>query len=213
MPQNLLLLFELIGTVAFAASGAMVSLSKKMDVFGFAVLGLVTAVGGGIIRDLVLGITPPATFRNPVYATVAILVSVVIFIPAVRNFLFKKKEVYEKTMLFMDSLGLGIFTVVGIETAYLSGYENSIFLLVFVGVITGVGGGMIRDVFARMTPAILVRHFYASASIIGAFITIALWKFFGQSAAMVGGAASVVILRLLAAHHRWSLPKAKEDFE
>ena len=84
-------MFELIGTIAFAASGAMVGLSKKMDIFGVAVLGLVTAVGGGVIRDIVLGLTPPATFQNPVYALVAIFVSLILFVPAVRRFLFKNR--------------------------------------------------------------------------------------------------------------------------
>ncbi len=207
MPEKLLLIFELIGTVAFAVSGAMVALSKKMDIFGVAVLGLVTAVGGGVIRDLVLGITPPATFQNPIYASVAILVSVIVFIPSVRRFLYENPEAYEKTMLFMDSVGLGVFTVMGIETAYLSNNSHSIFLLIFVGVITGVGGGMIRDVLAQTTPAILVKHFYASASIIGAVICILLWNIFGQSAAIFGGAFSVVVLRFLAAKYHWSLPK------
>ena len=101
LSENLLLVFELIGTVAFAASGAMVGLSKKMDIFGIAVLGIVTSVGGGIIRDLVLGNTPPATFQNPVYALVAIFVSLIIFIPAVRRFLFKKQSIYEKTLRLM----------------------------------------------------------------------------------------------------------------
>lgn len=208
MSENLLLLFEIMGTVAFAVSGAMVALSKKMDVFGVAVLGLVTAVGGGVIRDLILGITPPKTFQNPVYAAVAIATSLIIFIPAVRRFL-SGKEVYDKIMLLMDSAGLGIFTVVGIETAYLSNQSHSIFLLIFVGVITGVGGGIIRDILAQTTPAILVRHFYATASIIGAVICILLWNSFGQSAAVIGGASSVLMLRLLAAKYHWSLPKAE----
>ena len=208
MSENLLLLFEIMGTVAFAVSGAMVALSKKMDVFGVAVLGLVTAVGGGVIRDLILGITPPKTFQNPVYAAVAIATSLIIFIPAVRRFL-SGKEVYDKIMLLMDSAGLGIFTVVGIETAYLANQSHSIFLLIFVGVITGVGGGIIRDILAQTTPAILVRHFYATASIIGAIICILLWNSLGQSAAVIGGASSVLILRLLAAKYHWSLPKAE----
>jgi len=213
MPENLLLLFELLGTVAFALSGAMVALSKKMDIFGVAVLGLVTAVGGGVIRDLVLGITPPATFKNPVYATVAIIVSVVAFVPAIRRFLFAKPGLYDKFLLLMDSIGLGIFTVVGIETAYIAGHSSSWFLLIFVGVITGCGGGILRDILAQNTPAVLVKHFYASASIIGAVVCILLWKLFGQSAAIIGGAFSVLVLRLLAAKYQWSLPKPENDFE
>ena len=87
---ELIKILEFIGTVAFAASGAMVGLSKKMDIFGIAALGTVTAVGGGVIRDLVLGNTPPATFQNPVYALTAIAVSIILFVPAVRRFLFKR---------------------------------------------------------------------------------------------------------------------------
>ena len=212
MSENLLLIFELIGTVAFAASGAMVGLSKKMDIFGITVLGIVTAVGGGIIRDLILGNTPPATFQNPIYALVAIFVSIVLFIPAVRRFLFKKHSIYDKTMLIMDSLGLGIFTAVGIEIAYLAEHR-SVFLLVFVGMITGIGGGVLRDVLSGNTPYIFVKHFYASASLIGAVASIFLWEYIGQSAAVFGCAFVVTALRLLAAKFRWSLPKPKEDFE
>jgi uncharacterized membrane protein YeiH len=190
----------------------MVGLSKKMDIFGIAVLGIVTSVGGGIIRDLVLGNTPPATFQNPVYALVAIFVSLIIFIPAVRRFLFKKQSIYEKTMRLMDSIGLGIFTAVGIEIAYLAGHR-SVFLLVFVGMITGIGGGVLRDVLSGNTPYIFVKHFYATASLIGALVSIVLWEQIGQSAAFLGCAFVVTALRLLAAKFRWSLPKAKEDFE
>ncbi len=212
MSENLLLFLEIIGTIAFAVSGAMVGLSKKMDIFGVAVLGTVTAIGGGVIRDIVLGLTPPATFQNPVYALVAISVSIIIFIPAVRRFLFKKHGIYEKTMLFMDSLGLGIFTAVGIEIACLAGHKG-VFLLVFVGMITGIGGGVLRDVLSGNTPYIFIKHFYASASLIGAAVFILLWNFSGQSAAVIGCAFIVTTLRLLAAKFRWSLPKAKENFE
>lgn len=209
MSETLFLIFELIGTVAFAVSGAMVGLSKKMDILGVSILGVVTAVGGGIIRDLVLGNTPPMTFRNPVYALVAIGVSVIIFFPGVRRFLFKNQKAYESSLLLMDSVGLGIFTVVGIETALVFDPSSSIFLLIFVGVITGTGGGILRDVLSGQTPFIFSKHFYASASIIGAIICIILWKFFGAVPAIYFGAAAVIILRLLAAKYHWKLPKSE----
>ncbi|MBQ1976771.1 MAG: TRIC cation channel family protein, partial [Clostridia bacterium] len=113
-----LLILEIIGTVAFAVSGAMTGLSKKMDIFGVVILGLTTAVGGGMIRDLVLGLTPPAMFTNPIYAAVAAVVSVIVFLPAVRRWLTAYGRVREILMLVMDSLGLGVFTVVGIQRAY-----------------------------------------------------------------------------------------------
>lgn len=209
MSQTLLFVFELMGTIAFAASGAITALSKKMDIFGVATLGVVTAVGGGVIRDIILCNNPPVTFRNPVYAIVAIVVSVILFIPAVRRFLFKNHKIYERVMLIMDSAGLGIFTVVGIETSILAGHSSA-FLLIFVGMITGVGGGVIRDILAGNKPYVFVKHFYACASLIGAIVCIALWRLTFPALAISSGALVVFILRLLAARFHWSLPKAED---
>ena len=146
MSETLFFVLELIGTIAFAASGAMVGLKKGMDIFGVAILGLCTAVGGGVIRDLVLGITPPVTFQDPVYALIAIATSIAVFLPAVRSRLERGSRLYDVVMLLMDSIGLGVFTVVGVQSAYSVSSSYSIFLLAFVGVITGVGGGVLRDV-------------------------------------------------------------------
>ena len=203
-----LLILEIIGTVAFAVSGAMTGLSKKMDIFGVVILGLTTAVGGGMIRDLVLGLTPPAMFTNPIYAAVAAVVSVIVFLPAVRRWLTAYGRVREILMLVMDSLGLGVFTVVGIQRAYTATEHRGLFRLVFVGVVTGVGGGLLRDVMAGQTPYIFVKHVYASASIIGAILCAALWAPLGATMAMILGASVILAIRLLAAHYHWSLPKA-----
>lgn len=209
MSVSLVLLIEIIGTVAFAVSGAMMGLKKGMDVFGVAILGLTTAAGGGVIRDVILGNTPPVMFRNPIYAVIALCTAVVVFLPPVQRLLDRVHGLYDKLMLIMDSLGLGIFTVVGIQTAYTAMEQPGVFLLLFVGVITGVGGGLMRDVFAGDMPYIFVKHFYACASLVGAIVCVLLWSVLGQMAAMLIGAATVVVLRLLAVKFRWSLPKAK----
>lgn len=211
MSATVLLVFEIIGTIAFAMSGAMTGMQKKMDIFGVVTLGLATAVGGGVIRDVILGLTPPATFRNPVYALVAIAVSIIMFFPSVRKVLFKKQQVYDTVMLMMDSVGLGIFTVVGIQTAYSASASYNAFLLLFVGMVTGIGGGVMRDVWSGNTPYIFVKHFYACASLIGAAVCVALWNLVGETVAMIAGAAVIIVLRLLAARFRWSLPKAQID--
>ncbi len=211
MSNMMILIFELIGTVAFAASGAITAISKRMDILGVATLGIVTAVGGGFIRDIILGITPPATFSNPIYAIVAFLVSVIIFIPSVHRFLFKNHKFYDYVMLIMDSLGLGVFTVAGIQTAMHHSDSPNFFLLIFVGMVTGIGGGVMRDVLSKSTPYIFVKHFYACASFFGAITCIILWKFFGEQIAVISGTTVVIILRMLAAHFRWSLPKAEPD--
>ncbi len=210
MSGTLLLIFEIIGTISFAVSGAMTAIAKKMDLFGVIILGTVTAVGGGAIRDLVLGINPPATFKNPVYAVVAAATAIIVFIPAVLKFLYKKKAIYDYVLLVMDSLGLAVFTVIGIETAVSNTGGFNWFLLLFVGVITGIGGGVLRDILAGNIPYIFVKHFYASASLIGAAVCIALWNFIGQEWAMILGSSVIFILRILAAHFRWTLPHPKE---
>ena len=208
--QTLILILELIGTVAFAISGAMTALKKNMDIFGVAILGLTTAVGGGAIRDILLGTTPPVMFREPVYALLAIFVSVVVFIPSVRRLLTRNHTLYERMMLVMDSIGLGVFTVVGINTAYGVSDNFNLFLLIFVGTVTGVGGGVLRDVLAGNTPYIFVKHIYACASIVGAILCAALRAPLGEAASVIIGASAVIIIRLLAAHYKWSLPHSIE---
>lgn len=201
---------NLMGTVAFAASGAMTGLKKNMDIFGVCILGLTTAVGGGVIRDLILGITPPATFRNPVYAMLALAVSIIIFSRRVRRQLLHNPDWYNLVMLVMDSVGLGAFTTVSIQIAYENTPRPTMFLLVFVGVVTGVGGGVLRDLLAGDTPKIFVKHVYASASLAGALLCAGLWPYAGSFIAMLSGITLIVLIRFLSAHFRWNLPTAHE---
>lgn len=202
------LILELIGTVAFSVSGAMTAMKKNMDIFGVMILGLTTAVGGGVIRDLVLGITPPATFQNPVYAITALITAVIVFLPVVQQLFHRFQRAYDILMLLMDSLGLGIFSVIGVQAAYNLSGDFNLFLMAFVGVVTGVGGGVIRDMMAGNTPYIFVKHIYACASLAGALLCSVLWKSASAPVAMAAGMIVVLAIRLLSAHFRWSLPKA-----
>lgn len=207
-------IMEIIGTIAFASSGAMVGIQKEMDIFGVAVLGMTTAVGGGMIRDLILGVAPPVMFQDPVYAIVAIVVSCLVFFAIAANRHLPESHLYvlyEKLMLFCDSLGLGIFTVVGVNAALNMGYETTGFLQVFVGVLTGVGGGCVRDMMAGNMPYIFVKHVYASASIIGAISCVFLTRAFGELTGMLAGAALVLLIRCLAAHYKWNLPRIRKS--
>lgn len=207
--ERFLLILELMGTLAFAASGAMTGLKKNMDIFGVCILGLTTAVGGGVIRDVILGITPPVTFQNPIYATVALGTSLVFFLPQVRRLLTWDQTLFDRSLFFMDSAGLGIFTVMGIQIAYTAAARPTWFLLVFVGVITGVGGGVLRDVLAGDTPYIFVKHVYASASLAGALVCALVWPGAGSLPAMLAGMGTVLVIRCLSAYFRWNLPRAK----
>lgn len=208
MPETVILILELVGTVAFAISGANVAAEKKMDLLGVVILGLTTAVGGGVIRDLLLGVTPPKAFVDPVYGLVAIGVSLLVFLPFVRKWFQEHNKKFGPVLMFIDAVGLAIFTVVGISVAYEALPESTIVLKLFVGVVTGVGGGVLRDIMAGLLPAIFVRHFYACAAIIGATLTILLWPLLGNIGAMAAGAVVIVILRVLAARFKWELPKA-----
>ncbi len=207
--QTFVFILEIIGTVAFAASGAMTALKKNMDIFGVAILGLVTAVGGGALRDVILGNTPPMMFEKPIYAVVAVAISIIVFFPSIRRMFAKNQYLYDHVIRIMDALGLAIFTVMGISAGKATG-TNNIFLLVFVGVITGVGGGLIRDMMAGDTPYIFTKHVYACASIAGAIVCALLWQVAGAMWSMFAGAALVFSIRMLAAHYKWSLPKATE---
>lgn len=208
--ELLVFVLEIIGTVAFAISGALTGLRKNMDIFGVCTLGLTASVGGGVIRDIILGITPPATFTDPIYALVAVITSIIVFFPFVRRMLFKSKRAFDVLLLITDSLGLGIFTVYGINTAVNAGFGNNMFLVIFVAALTGVGGGVLRDIFAGDRPYIFVKHIYACASLAGAVLCYFMWGYFGRTWSMLAGFLLVFLIRMLAAHFKWSLPKASE---
>ncbi|MCI6359499.1 MAG: trimeric intracellular cation channel family protein [Clostridiales bacterium] len=207
--DTFLFIIELLGTVAFAASGALTGIEKRMDIFGVAILGVVTAVGGGVIRDLVIGITPPKAFQDPVYLIVALVVSVALFFPAVRRPLARSQKLFDTTLLLMDAAGLGIFTVTGITTAIGQANCRSVLLLFFVGMLTGTGGGVLRDILAGDMPYIFRKHIYASASLAGAGVFLLCRLILPQSIAALIGIAVVMIIRFAAAHFEWNLPRAQ----
>ncbi len=208
--QYFIVFLEIIGAAAFAVSGAVTALKKNMDIFGVCVMGITTATGGGVIRDIILGRTPPQMFNDSKYVVVSLIVSIIIFFPFVRHFLTANKKIYEAVLLFTDSVGLGIFTVYGVKVAIDSGYADNTFLVLFVGLVTGVGGGVLRDVFAHDRPYIFIKHIYACAALAGAVLCRLLWDGAGQSVSMVCGLVLIILTRLLSAKYKLSLPKATD---
>ena len=204
--EHFVAVLELAGTVAFAASGALTAMKKKMDLLGILVLAVITAVGGGILRDLILGVTPPLAFRNPRNVLVAVGTALLLFLP---HRLMHNQRRFDAAMLLLDSLGLGVFTVMGIWNALQFDPDRSTFLLVLVGVLTGVGGGVVRDVLAGDTPYIFVKHIYACASLAGAVSMTALRGVLPIYASMLLSAVLVFVIRLLSAHFRWNLPRVR----
>ena len=208
-PSFLLFPMELVGTVAFSASGAAMAIRKGMDLFGVCVLGVITAVGGGMMRDVILGIVPSALL-SPVYVMTACLTALALFLGfsvCQRGLQGNLKTLSDQILLLMDAVGLGIFTVVGVNTGIQHGYAHELFLLVFLGTLTGVGGGLLRDILAGEPPSILVRHIYACASIGGALSYIWAGRHLGSLPALILSPALVVLIRILAARYRWNLPR------
>ena len=202
-------ILEIVGTIAFALSGALTAMKKKMDLLGTIVLGMTTAVGGGIIRDLMIGRTPPVSLVNPLHPLIAVGVSVVAFLPFVQKLLSRKSHVYDVLFNVEDAVGLGVFTVIGVNAGFTALNEPNLFMSVFLGVLTGVGGGVLRDVMAQTAPTIFVKHFYATASIIGALACALVHMYWSELAASIIGAVVVVALRILAMVFKWNLPKPK----
>jgi len=201
----LFLIFEFVGTISFAISGAMEAIRHRMDLFGVAMLGVITATGGGILRDLVIGCTPPRVFRDPTWAIVAMAVALLVFVLVKRlgSRTTRFARIQELLNLFADTAGLAAFTVLGIESAG----EGNGALLLFVGMITGVGGGVMRDVLAGTVPSIFRKHIYALASAAGALTDILLMRVLPGEIAMTAGFAMTALVRLLAVHFRWNLPR------
>ena len=198
-------MFDMIGTIAFAVSGALVGVARKMDIFGMAVLALATAIGGGIVRDVLLGYFPPNSLRNVVYVTVVLAVTVIVFL--IYNSRYRKHAMGPRSRasyLLADALGLASFTVTGASAGFKLYPELPIFI-VLLGTITAVGGGIIRDMLAQRIPSVLKEDVYALPSIIGGIVLMVTSSW--DSMAVYGAFTVVLVIRLLAIKYNWSLPK------
>ena len=201
---------EIIGIIAFAISGAIVGIKKHFDLFGIIVLGVITAVGGGALRDITLGIIPPTMFKNPIYVVVAFMTSCVTFgaVAIVRAKFNKNKQFFVEVVNFFDAIGLGVFAVTGTNTAIVHGFEHNAFLAIFVGVITGIGGGMVRDVLAGKVPFVLFKDIYASAAIVGAGIYYFMYtNHYNPILSVVLAIVITIVIRMLASYYHLGLPK------
>lgn len=211
-----LLILEIVGTIAFAVSGALVAIKAKNDIFGVILLGCITAFGGGIIRDIIIGKLPPAIFSRSYMALIAVVVSIVVFVISYINrhkFTEFKKKI-EHINNFFDAVGLAAFSVMGTEVAFANGLEDKIFLSITLGLLTGVGGGVIRDVLVNDIPYIFKKHVYALVSIAGSGLYFVLRLYVNvPMITITAPVVTIVILRMLAARYRWGLPKVHIDDE
>ena len=205
---------ELVGTAAFALSGAMAAVRRGLDLFGVLFLGVLTALGGGTVRDVLLGITPPKMFHNYEYVALAAAAALALFLafrlsPRARAGLSGGMDLLYN---LCDAVGLGIFAVIGARAGMEAGYGDNAFLCVFLGLTTGVGGGILRDMMCAGVPGVLCKHIYAVAAIAGSSAFYLLFRLgLDGTAAALCGMSVTVVLRLLARHYRWNLPKAGDE--
>ncbi|MBP3654586.1 MAG: trimeric intracellular cation channel family protein [Oscillospiraceae bacterium] len=212
--DTLFFIVEILGTIAFAISGAMIGIDRELDLFGVIFMGCITACGGGMLRDVILGQTPPQSFINAVYLSSSAVTSLLVFLYSWRRHK-RLTDLHaigsitldiDMPLNVIDAAGLGIFSVIGVQNTINAGYGENVFFCVFLGACTGVGGGMLRDMMSNATPAIFRKHIYAIASIIGAICYYYLMPY-GRGMAIVVTTVLVIVLRVLASKYRWSLPK------
>ncbi|MHC1749999.1 MAG: trimeric intracellular cation channel family protein [Cellulosilyticaceae bacterium] len=211
--MDIIFYLEIIGTVVFAIQGSIVAIEEKLDILGIMILGLSTAVGGGMIRDIILGVTPPAMFINPIYcivAAVTVIVIILIYRYGHKLITHKNYPYLLKVISFSDAVGLGIFTVVGANVSIQNGHGENIFLCCFVGTMTGVGGGILRDVLANRTPVVLKRDIYAVASIIGAVCYMYLNDIIPHMLAIYSAVGIITCIRMVALYKHLHLPSVEK---
>jgi len=193
---------DLLGTAAFAVTGAVKAVEHKADIFGIIVLATVVGVAGGVTRDVIFG-KFPNSLSDPIYVGITVAIGVAIF------FLFSHFKKRLGVWLIFDAVGLGVFSVVGATIAY-EIVGLSFLPIIFGGMITAIGGGILRDIFVRETPIVFVKEIYAVASFVGILVF-----YFILSAgvelhfATICGLVVATSLRLVAMKLKWNLPKVK----
>lgn len=196
---------ELAGTVVFAISGVLAVAHRRLDWFGAIVVGVVTAVGGGTVRGLILGVTPVFWIEDQTYLLVA-LIGAVAAIPLAHNLAEGSARRFDEVLQLADAVGLAFFSVVGAAIALDLGFTAPV--AVVAGVTSAVGGGVIRDLLAGRPPLIMSGEIYATAALAGIAVFVALEELTPMPEPISGvlGGAVVLALRLIGIRHEWSLP-------
>ncbi len=189
--------------MAFAVTGAFKAIEHKADIVGIIILATITGIAGGTIRDIVLGKTLPNSLIDPSYVIITVITAIVLF------FLYSKMKKHWNVFLKFDAIGLGVFTIIGATFAY-NLFGMNFLVIVLSGMLTAIGGGILRDVFVNQTPIVFVKELYASASFIGAVVFYFTLMITSEIyAATILGIILTTSLRLVAMKYNWNLPKVK----
>ena len=207
-------IIEMAGVAAFAISGATEAFKNRLDIFGVCVLGVITALGGGMLRDVCLGIFPPVAFTRYDYAIVSIAVSLLTFFYSyIRDKMKASQHMRDRILNVVDAFGLGVFVVSGVNAAVSKyGFDNG-YLAVCCAMLTAIGGGMIRDVLVMHVPVVLYKHIYALAAIAGGIVYYELLKRTNLNSYIEVAITVVLVvgIRIYATRHHVNLPQAKSD--
>ena len=196
-------ILDLFGTMAFAVTGAFKAIEHKADIVGIIILATITGIAGGTIRDIVLGKTLPNSLIDPSYVIITVITAIVLF------FLHSKMKKHWNVFLKFDAIGLGVFTIIGATFAY-NLFGMNFLVIVLAGMLTAIGGGILRDVFVNQTPIVFVKELYASASFIGAVVFYFTLMITSEIyVATILGIILTTGLRLVAMKYNWNLPKVK----
>lgn len=210
MGSMIILGLELVGIVAFSVSGAVVAIEKGLDIFGVTLIGVLTALGGGVIRDILLGIFPPIMFTYQIYTILAICSSLYVFLIAFNDKVrfFKNIEKIDAVVNIFDAVGLGMFSVTSVQRCISYGFASNAFLCIFMSMTTGIGGGIMRDLLCQRLPAVLKKRIYALAALAGGAVYYIMYKYgINVNICVAAGAASTIAIRLFATKYKWNMPR------
>lgn len=197
-------LVELIGTVAFAAAGALVAIEKELDYYGISICAVITAVGGGIVRDVMINVPVPVSLSNPLYIIISLVTTSIVIA------FYKKIVRYKNVVMFCDAIGLAAFTAIGAEVALIN-HVYMPFVVITLAVLTGTGGGVIRDCMCGDIPYIFRKEVYAVASILGALIFMAIYPHFGKYIAVYASFGVTLTTRLISMKFNLHLKKVAKQ--
>ncbi|RVU02067.1 trimeric intracellular cation channel family protein [Mucilaginibacter limnophilus] len=192
------LVIEVLATIAFTVSGVFAALEKKLDVFGVTIIAFITALGGGTVRDVLIGATPVAWMKD------VNLLLIILGTVAITLLLRKHMGNLHQTLLLFDALGLGLFTVVGIRKGL--AIDLSPGICVALGTITGCFGGVVRDILLNKIPTLFQKEIYATACIAGGVLYLILIRPFGEETAEVTAIITISLIRIIAYRRKWTLP-------
>lgn len=193
---------DLFGTMAFAVTGSFKAIEQKADIIGVIILSIITGLAGGIIRDIIFGKFPPTALVNPIYLFITISTGITIF------FLYPKLKRHWNLFIKFDAIGLGVFTIIGANMAY-SLFGHNFLIMAFAGILTAIGGGIIRDTLVNEIPIVFIKELYVTASFIGVGIFYIFLIVLDSGISAIISVICITSIRLLAIKYRWNLPRPR----